>query len=96
MYRLRYALINAPDRRVRVFTRVTIVGRGRTYTYGYTYGHTYGGGGGTTNAETRVVRDCVPIRVRRDAYRVGEMHLHTRESVRDARKHNQGRAGQKH
>lgn len=35
MYRLRYALINARDRRVRAFTRVTIVGTGaptRTHT----------------------------------------------------------------
>lgn len=83
MYRLRYALINATDRRVRVFTRVTVAGAGvRTRT--------------DTRAPVRQRNesDCVsPTDTR--ARRL-EMHLHTRESVRDVRKHNQGRAGQKH
>lgn len=93
MYRLRYALINATDRRVRVFTRVAIVAmdvRIRTDT-------------GALSRRQRTqkresCRDCVPPAdtSARDAYRVDEMHLHTRESVRDARKHNQGRARQKH
>lgn len=83
MYRLRYALINARDRRVRAFTRVTIVGTG-TPTHTQRETRT-----GTTKQRTRETTpryECT-----RDAY--GGRDALARASVR---KHNQGRAGQKH